>query len=276
MRRVSSGRLMLGVVCTLVFAFLILPILIVVPLSFSSAKYLTFPPPGFSLQWYTNYFNRHEWTNATLLSLRVGVTTSLLAITVGTAAAISLVRGRWRRLRTLLYGLFLAPLITPAIVFAVAVYFLFSRAGLVGNFWGLVFAHTVMALPYVVVTVSASLQTLDLSLERAAMSLGANPWRTFLRVTLPLIRPGMLSGALFAFLTSFDEIVVALFISGSRSMTLPRQMWVAIKEEVDPTIAAISTMLVAFSAGLMLATEVMRRRARRIRGVRPDWSARTL
>lgn len=275
MSRLRPGRLTLGLFCTLVFAFLVLPILVVVPLSFSAAKYLTFPPPGFSLQWYANYFHRHEWTAATLLSLRVGTVTSLLATAVGTAASIALVRARWQRLRTLLYGFVLVPLITPAIVFAVAVYFLFSKAGLVGNFWGLVLAHTVMAIPYVVVTVSASLQTLDVSLGRAAMSLGANPWRTFLRVTFPLIRPGMLSGALFAFLTSFDEIVVALFISGTRSMTLPRQMWVAVKEEIDPTIAAISTLLIFFSAGLMLATELIRRRARRIRGLAQDWSIRT-
>jgi len=270
MKRFRLGRLALGLFCTLVFAFLVVPIFIVLPLSFSAAKYLTFPPPGFSLQWYANYFNRHEWTDATWLSFQVGAMTSVLATAIGTGAAMALVRGRLRRAQSVLYGLFLAPLITPAIIFAVAVYFFFAKVGLVGSFWGLVLAHSVMAIPFVVVTVSASLQSLDVSLEQAAMSLGANPWRTFLRVTFPLIRPGMLSGALFAFLTSFDEIVVALFISGTRSMTLPRRMWVAIKEEIDPTIAAVSTMLIAFSAGLMLAAELIRRHVRRRRGLPVD------
>jgi putative spermidine/putrescine transport system permease protein len=226
-------------------AFLILPVTVIFPLSFSASPYLEFPPRGWSLQWYRNYLGRPDWTGATLLSLKVGVATSMLATCIGTLAAFGFTRHQFRG-QNLLLGLVLSPILMPGIIVAVAVFY--ARIGLVGNPLGLVLAHTVLAIPFVVLTVTASLKVFDRTLELAGMSLGGSPLYTFVRVTLPLIRPGILSGAIFAFVTSFDELIVALFVSGTTSVTLPRRMWDGVRVELDPTIAAVAAVLVAASA----------------------------
>lgn len=265
-RRVRPRRvgLWLAIMAGFVLFYLIFPILVIVPLSFSSALYLSFPPPGFSLQWYENFFGRTDWLNAAALSIWIASTVMVLATVLGTPAALGLVRGRFWGKR-LINAFILSPLIAPVIIVAIGVYFFYARIGLVGNPFALILAHTALAVPFVVINVSATLHGFDERLEYAAMNLGATPWHTFWQVTLPVIRPGVLAGAVFAFISSFDELIVALFVSGSTAVTLPRKMWDSIRFEIDPTIAAVSTLLIVFTGLLFLVAELLRRRAERLK-----------
>jgi putative spermidine/putrescine transport system permease protein len=240
-----------------VLAFLSLPILVVLPISFSAAKYLTFPPPGWSTQWYARYFGSREWMAATERSVEVALLTMVTATALGTAAALALRRPF--RGKSLVQLAVMAPLVVPVIITAIAVYGLYARLRLVGTLPGLVLAHTVLALPFVVVVVGATLRGFDETLELAAQNLGANRWQTFRLVTLPLIRPGIVSAALLAFITSFDEIVVAIFVSGTRAATLPKQMWDGIRTEIDPTVAAVSSLLIVVTALVMGALALVGR-----------------
>jgi putative spermidine/putrescine transport system permease protein len=263
-RRVSLGQILLYAVTALVLFYLIFPIFVVIPVSFSSAKFLQFPPPGLSLQWYDKYFSRRDWTDATLLSLRIGAITAVFATVLGTLASLALVRGRfWGR--NLINSFLVSPLIIPSIIVAIGVYFFYARLQIVGRPFALALAHTALAIPFVVVNVSATLYGFDERLEYAAMNLGANRWQTFFKVTLPIIRPGVLAGALFAFITSFDELIVALFISGSSAVTLPRKMWDGLRMEIDPTIAAVSTLLIVVSVLILVSAELLRQRGERLR-----------
>jgi len=251
-------------VAALVLFYLVFPILVVIPLSFSAGTYLSFPPPGFSVRWYANFFSRTDWLDAASLSLWVGAAVMLLATALGAPAALALVRSDFRG-KNFLTGFIISPLIAPVIIVAIGIYFFYARLGLVGNPFALVIAHTALAVPFVVINVSATLQGFDERLEQAAMNLGATPWRTFWQVTFPIIRPGVLAGALFAFISSFDELVVALFVSGTSAVTLPRKMWESIRFEIDPTIAAVSTLLIALTGALFLSAELLRRRSERLR-----------
>ena len=252
----------------MVLFYLLFPILVVVPLSFSSASYMSFPPPGFSLRWYANFFGRSDWLDAAWLSIWIGGAVMALATLLGVPAAIAIVRAKFRG-KALLIGFIISPVIAPVIIVAIGIYFFYARLGLVGNPMGLVVAHTCLAVPFVVINVAAALQGFDERLERAAMNLGATPWRTFWQVTFPIIRPGIFAGALFAFISSFDELVVALFVSGSTAVTLPRKMWDSIRFEIDPTIASVSTILIVLTAALFLTAELLRRRSERLRSALP-------
>lgn len=261
-------RLVLPLVSALVLLFLVLPVLVVLPLSFSSARYLSFPPPGWSLQWYANFFGREAWTGSALLSIAVGLGTTVLSVLLGVPAAFGLVRGRFPG-RSAAQAVILSPVVAPGIVVAVGTYYAYAAFGLVGHPAALVLAHTCLSVPFVVINVSAALAGVDRRLEQAALSLGATPWGAFRQVTLPLIRPGLLAGAIFAFVSSFDELLVALFLSGTTAVTLPRRMWEQIQFAIDPTIAAASALLIALTTGLMLGAELLRRRAERRRTALP-------
>lgn len=254
----------LGLVAGTVLLYLMVPIFIVVPLSFSSGVYLSFPPPSFSLRWYARFFTDPAWISAAWLSIRIGLAVTLLAVLLGTPAAFALARGRLRGAR-LINGFILTPVIVPGIIVAVGVYFFYARIGLIGTPIGLILAHTCLAVPFVVINVSATLYGFDERLEHAAMSLGASPWATFREITLPLIRPGVLAGAVFAFITSFDELLVALFVSGSSAVTLPRRMWDQIRFNIEPTIAAISTLMITLTTLLLFLAEMLRRRSAQLR-----------
>jgi putative spermidine/putrescine transport system permease protein len=256
------GRSALAALWTAVLVFLAAPIAIVVALSFSSASYLTFPPPALGIRWYHAYLGSREWLDATWLSLVVAGCVVVLATALGTLAAVGL-RDLPRAMRVAFGALILSPLIVPGIVIAIGIYYVFARYRLVGTPAGLVLAHTCLAVPFVVTSVSASLAGLDRRLQQAALSLGATPWGAFRQVTLPLIRPGVLVGALFAFITSFDELIVALFLSGSGAITLPRRMWDDLRFAIDPTIAAVSTLTIALSAALLLGVHVLQRQPAR-------------
>ena len=234
------SRRALVVACTAIYIFLMLPLLVVFPISLSSAAYMQFPPPGFSWQWYERYLDDPQWIDATVRSLSVAVATAILALALGVPLAFSLVRGKFPG-RWLVDRIALAPLIVPTIIVSVAVYGLFAKLKLIGEWYGLVIAHTVLALPFVVLVMSAGLRDFDRALEQAAEGLGASRARTLLKITLPLLRPSLVSAGLLAFISSFDELVVALFLAGP-NMTLPKKMFDNILMEIDPTIAAVSVM----------------------------------
>jgi putative spermidine/putrescine transport system permease protein len=259
--RFDLGRALLGLFCVAVGVFLILPIFIVIPISFSSAQFLQFPPPGWSLQWYQNFFASPEWMSALKTSALVAIPTTILATALGSAAALALVRAKFPG-SGLINAVIMAPLIVPVIIAACGIFAVFRLWGLIGTVSGLILAHTALALPFVVVTVSASLRTVDRRLELAARGLGASSWVAFRRITLPLILPGVLSGALFALVTSLDEVIVSLFISTAQVRPLAVQMWSDVRGAIDPTIAAISTLLFGFSLVLLAIVSLLRRSSR--------------
>lgn len=252
-----------------VLGFLILPILVIVPISFTAGNLLAFPMPGLSLKWYAGLADGPQWIDAAKNSLLVGVSATSLALVLGTLAALGLARARFR-LKAIVMGLLISPMIIPIVITAVAVYFFYVEVGLVGTYLGLILAHTALASPFVVITVTATLEGFDMTMLRAAASLGASPVTAFRRVMLPIIFPGIASGALFAFATSFDEIVVALFLAAPEQRTLPRQIFSGVREYVSPAIAAVATILVFVSVILLAAVELLRRRAARLRGVAQD------
>lgn len=224
----------------IVFTFLMLPLFIVFPISFSSARYLKFPPPGFSWKWYQAYINDPAWMAATETSIKVAIGTTVLATVLGTMVAFSLVRGRYPG-KAWVDRLVTAPIIVPNIIIAVAIYGVFAQFRLIGDWTGVMIGHTLYAIPFVVLVVGASLRTFDPAQEQAAMGLGASRLQAVWRVTLPQIRPAIVSGAFLAFITSFDELIIAMFLAGSNS-TLPKKMFENIIMEIDPTISAVSVL----------------------------------
>lgn len=258
-----AARAILVGFCILVFAFLLLPTLAVIPLSFNSSSFLVFPTDGLSLRWYQALFESSDWIRAFRNSLAVAIVTTIFAIGLGTPAAIGLARMR-SRAKPVLVGLFAAPMVVPVVVAAIAFYFWFAPIGLVNGFIGLVIAHTVLAIPFVVIVVHASLQGFDFELLRAASSLGARPSTVLIRVLAPLIGPGTAAGAVFAFMTSFDETVVALFIAGPAQRTIPLQMFEGVREQISPTITAAAALLVVASSLLLGTAELLRRRSERL------------
>lgn len=249
---------LLWIASAVVIAFLILPSLIVVGMSFSGSRFLEFPPRALSFRWYAAYWSDGAWLEATARSLKVAVLVTVLAVILGTLASLAVVH-RLLPGRGALRALIVSPLIVPSIVLALGLYSTFAAWRLTGTLTALVAAHTVLALPFVVLNVSAVLYKLDVNLERAARISGAGPLRAFLFVVLPLIWPGMATGSIFAFLTSFDEIVIAMFIAGS-SPTLPKVMFEGIQFELNPVVAAVSTQLILVSSAALLAAAWLRRR----------------
>ena len=254
-----------AIYCGLVFLFLIGPILVIIPLSFSSEPWFTYPLPGLSLRWYDDFFMNDRWRIALENSAIVAVASTLIATTLGTLAALGLSRGNVP-FAGLIMSVLISPMIVPVVIVAVAMFFGFAAVGLNNTYIGLIMAHAALATPFVVITVTATLSGFDRSLTRAAANLGASPTVAFRRVTLPLIAPGLISGGLFAFVTSWDEVVVALFLSSPEQRTLPRQMFSGIREQISPTITAAATFLVIVSALLMATLELLRRRSERLRG----------
>jgi putative spermidine/putrescine transport system permease protein len=250
-----------AVVCTLIVFYLIAPMVIVLIISFSSAPFLTFPPPGFSLQWYKKLFGHAAWLDALITSVHIMLPTGIIATALGTAAAVGIARGRFPG-ATIVSGLLMAPVVVPVIITAAAMFGVFRGFGLYGTLTGLILAHTVLTVPYVVTTVLASLQMVDEQLENAALTLGATPWAAFWRVVFPLILPAVMSGFLFAMIISFDELVVSIFISSPTLRPVTVQMWSDIRGDVDPTISAIGTVLFLFSLVVLLAESLLRGRWR--------------
>ncbi|WP_207100389.1 ABC transporter permease [Paracoccus shandongensis] len=296
------------VICGLIFFFLIAPIIVIIPLSFNAEPYFTFTdrmlsfdPEGYSLRWYRSLltfgmqnpdatgwaFWSDAWANANWVkaaknSIIIGVASTVVATVLGTLAALGLSRPEMPFRRAIM-AILISPMIVPLIITATGMFFFYSNpcellgvfglptscGRLAGTYVGVILAHATLGIPFVIITVTATLVGFDQSLNRAAASLGANPRTTFFRVTMPLILPGVISGALFAFVTSFDEVVAVLFIAGPEQQTIPRQMWNGIREQISPAILAVATLLVIFSIALLTTVELLRRRSERIRGVTP-------
>lgn len=257
--RFPLAMVVFAVVVGLILFFLMLPTLIVIPMSLGTANYIEFPPSGLTLRWYVEYLQDPEWVRATLFSLRVALATTLAATLIGTLAAIALVRGELPG-KGLIQAMTLSPMVIPHIVIAVALYLVFAPLRLTGNFYGFLIAHTMLAVPYVVLTVSAALQRVDVTLELAALNCGASRVRAFFHVVLPNILPGVAAGGVFAFLTSFDEATVAFFISGIEGKTITRKMFEDIDFNLTPVIAAVSTVLVSASLILMAGVQLLQSR----------------
>ena len=264
-----------NLICALVYLFLIAPILVIIPLSFNAEPYFTFTPAmlsldlhGFSLRWYQDILANEQWMRAIRNSFVIGFFATLLATTLGTIAALGLSNSRMPY-RTAVMAVLLSPMIVPVIITAAGMYFFYSSIGLSQTFLGIILAHAALGTPFVVITVTATLSGFDRSLMRASASMGATPTGTFFKVVVPLITPGVISGALFAFITSFDEVVAVLFLSGPDQRTVPRQMWAGIREQISPTILAVATLLILVSVLLLATLELLRRRNERMRGIKP-------
>jgi mannopine transport system permease protein len=258
-RPLSPGRIAGVALVALVLFFLILPTMIIVPMSLGTASYIEFPPRGLTGRWYLDYLRDPDWMAATWFSLRIAAATTVAATVIGTLAALAMVRGRLPAGQAL-HALTLSPLVVPHIVIAVALYLVFAPIGLTGNFFGFLAAHTMLAVPYVVITVAAALRGFDPLLELAALNCGASRPRAFFTVVLPGIMPGVAAGAVFAFLASFDEATVAFFISGIEGKTITRKFFEDIDYNLTPVIAAVSTVMVLLSLLLMGGVELLRRR----------------
>jgi ABC-type spermidine/putrescine transport system permease subunit II len=256
----AAGRALLVALVGGVLLLLVVPIFVIIPLSFSSAPFLQFPPTGWSLRWYQTYFSRSDWIGPTIFSVQVAVGAALIATPLGALAAFSVVRGRYCG-RQVVQAFVISPMVVPLIIVATAMYFTFAKLRLVGTPWALVLAHAVLAIPKVFVIMTAALRGLDERLELAAMSLGANRARTLLWVTVPLARPALVIAAVLAFLTSFDEVVVAIFLSGSTAVTLPKRMWDGIRLEYDPTITAVASLLIMVTIATFVAIAALQRSA---------------
>jgi len=263
------------IICGLVLFFLIAPIVVLIPLSFNAEPYftftqgmLTFKASAFSTRWYQDIIKNPQWIFSIKNSIIIGFFATILATFFGTLAAWGLSRPQ-APFRVPLMGLLISPMIVPLIITAAGMFFFYSKVGLAQTYPGLIMAHTVLGIPFVIITVTATLMGFDQDLIRASASLGANPVTTFRKVVMPLILPGVISGALFALVTSFDEIVVVLFLSGFEQRTIPRQMWVGIREQISPTILAVATILIAVAVALLTTVELLRRRSERMRGIRP-------
>ena len=288
-------RVVYLILCGLIFLFLIAPILIVIPLSFNAEPYFTFTDKmlhldssGFSLRWYDQLltlgmqnadaprdgawwrdaWQNAAWVNAAKNSIIIGFFSTILAAVLGTIAALGLSRPEMPYRRAIM-AILISPMIVPIIIVATGLFFFYSAIGLANSYVGIILAHATLGIPFVIITVTATLVGFDQSLNRAALSLGASPTTTFFKVTMPLILPGVISGALFAFVTSFDEVVVVLFVAGHDQQTIPRQMWNGIREQISPAILAVATILVVISVALLTVLELLRRRGERLRGVTP-------
>jgi len=263
------------IICVSIFLFLIFPILVILPLSFNQQPYFSFTqemlllqPEAYTTKWYEEFFNSLNWRGAVKNSFIIAFFSTIISTFLGTLAALGLSRPDFP-FKTTVMGLLISPMVVPLIISAAGMFFFYSRIGLQGTHVGVILAHAALATPFVVIVVTATLSGFDHSLTRAAASLGSSPAHSFFHVTVPLIIPGVISGALFAFITSFDEVVVVLFVGSYNQRTIPWQMFSGIREQISPTIMAVATILITMSVALLIFLELMRRRNERLRGITP-------
>jgi putative spermidine/putrescine transport system permease protein len=259
----------------LILFFLVFPIIVIIPLSFNALPYFTFTPgmlrleaDAYSTEHYVDFFTNQSWQNALFNSVRIAPMATILSVSLGTLAAIGLSSGKMP-FKGVIMAILISPMIVPLIISAAGMYFFYSRIGLQGTYWGVVLAHAALGTPFVIITVTATLVGFDRSLTRAAANMGAGPLRTFFKVQMPLILPGVVSGGLFAFITSFDEVVVVLFLGSAAQKTLPWEMFTGLREQISPTILAVATIMVALSVVVLTTLEYLRRRSERLRGMSP-------
>lgn len=252
--------------CIAALVFLMAPVLVIIPLAFNADPYFTYPIKSWSLKWFIEFFTDEVWQLAVKNSFIIAILATLISTTLGTLASVGLTH---RNLpgRALITAVLVSPMIVPIVIVAIGAYFFYSTLGIANSLTGIVLAHAVLGTPFVVITVTATLAGFDQALFRAARGLGATPWTAFRRITLPIIWPGVFSGALFAFATSFDEVVVVLFLGSVEQRTIPRQMWTGLREQLSPTILAAAVVLILISVFMLLTLEVLRRRNAKMRGL---------
>jgi putative spermidine/putrescine transport system permease protein len=256
--KLGAWKWALSGICALMALFLLLPILFIVALSFGNSRWLIFPPPGWTLKWYQELFADPRWLGAALTSAKIGVIVMVLSVALGLLVSLALVRGTFRG-RAVLRAFFLTPMVLPVVIVAVALYAAFLRLGLNGTLVGFVIAHLIVALPFAIITITGALETFDPAIEEAAILCGASPWEARLRVTLPGIRHGLFSAAIFSFLISWDEVVLAIFMASPSLQTLPVKVWTTLRQDLTPVIAAASTLLVALTVVLMIVAALIRK-----------------
>ncbi len=262
-------------ICGMIFFFLIAPIVVIIPLSFNAVPFFTFTPEmlsldpaGYSLRWYEDFFTNENWLGSVKNSFFIAFWATIISTSLGTVAALGLSRAEMPY-KSLIMAILISPMIVPLIISAAGMYFFYSKIGLSNTYLGVILAHAALGTPFVVITVTATLTGFDNNLMRAAANLGATPTTTFFRVVVPLILPGVISGGLFAFITSFDEVVVVLFVASYEQRTIPWQMFSGIREQISPTILAVATLLICISVLLLATLEMLRRRNERLRGLSP-------
>lgn len=267
------GARALAGISYLTLFFLILPILVIVPLSFNAQPFFSFTegmlrldPDAYSLRWYREMFSNPNWLLAIRNSFLIGICATVIATALGTLAAVGMT-SRYMPFKNLITALMLSPMIVPLIIMAAGMFFFYTRYNIAGTFIGIIMAHAALGIPFVMISVTATLSGFDNALYQAGLSMGATPLRAFRDVTLPLIRPGVISGALFAFVTSFDEVVIVIFLAGPGQRTIPRQMFSGLREQINPTILAVATLLIFVSVLFLISLEMLRRRSDRLRGI---------
>ena len=259
-----------------VLFFLILPIVVIVPLSFNVEPFFSFTegmlrldPSAYSLRWYREILDNPNWMLAIRNSFVIGIAATLIATVLGTLAAVGMT-SRYMPFKNLIMAVMLAPMIVPLIIMAAGMFFFYTRYNIAGTYAGIIMAHAALGIPFVMISVMATLSGFDRALYQAGLSMGASPVRAFMDITVPLIRPGVISGALFAFVTSFDEVVIVIFLAGPGQRTIPRQMFSGLREQINPTILAVATLLILVSVLFLISLELLRRRSERLRGIAPS------
>lgn len=252
-RHISFGRIALYIMAGIVLLFLLVPIIVIPILSFGTSPWLEFPPPGFTMEWYKQLFSSTEWFVPIMNSLRIAIPVVFLSLVFGVPIAYAVVRGRFKG-RHLLNSLFVTPMMMPYIIFAIAIYGVYLSTGMTGTFTGIIIAHVILVLPFVITNISNSLRTLNPAIEQAALSCGAGPIKTFFRITLPLIKDGVFAGAIYAFFLSWDEVIVAIFITTPDTMTLPVKIWDSLRLDLSPILAALATLLIVISSVILVVT----------------------
>ena len=264
------------IICAAIFFFLVAPLFVIIPLSFNAEQYIHFSdkmlaldPDAFSLRWYEDmiYGTKNPWGLAVRNSLFIAFFATIGSTVLGTIAALGL-SSRYMPYKAFIMSVLISPMIVPLIISASAILFSAAKFGIASTYTGVILSHIILGTPFVVITVTATLSGFDHSVTRAAASLGSTPINTFMKITLPLILPGVISGALFAFVTSFDEVVVVLFLAGLENTTIPIQMWVGLREQLSPTILAVATCLIIMSTLILVSAELLRRRSERLRGIK--------
>jgi mannopine transport system permease protein len=255
---INFGKIILAFFAGLIFVYLVVPTLMTIPMSISDTKFLVFPPRGFTLNWYHAFLTSEDWTTPALFSIRLAVLSTLFSLIIGFMVSLALVRGVLPG-KKVLEVFFISPMMVPVIITSVAVYGLYAKFRLIGTITGMVIGHTTLCVPFVILVITANLYRFDISLEMAARNLGASAMKTFMHITIPLIKPGIIAAGIFCFISSFDELVLSMFLIGTKRSTLPIKLFSQIQLRLDPVVAAASTVFVVVSIGVIMSLALLRR-----------------
>ena len=256
--KLGYGKILLGLFASFMFAFLIIPSIMALPMSFTDTTFLVFPPEGFSLKWYQMVLTNEKWTLPIIFSLKIAAITTLLTLVLGTMASLALVRGNFPG-KKILNIFFISPILVPVIITAFAVYGIYAKLHLIGTMLGMVLAHTILCVPFVILIITANLYRFDVSLEMAARNIGANAFKTLIYITIPLIKPGIITAGIFCFITSLDDLILAMFLVGTKRITLPIRIYSQLQFRIDPGVAVASTIFIVAAVAVVVVLAFLRR-----------------